>query len=65
MSSIVDGTEGVGPPQKLFDWGVGWLPFYELARDGKSGIAYVPVEKTTHVTSLSIVQNWQLEFPKR
>jgi Tol biopolymer transport system component len=52
----------IGRPQKLFDWGAGWLPFYDIARDGTRGVAAVPVGRTMPVPSVSIVQNWHLEF---
>jgi hypothetical protein len=55
----------VGQPRKLFDWGAGWLPFYELTRDGQRGVAAVPLVERRSVQSLSIVQNWCLEFPNR
>ena len=55
----------IGQPKKLFDWGSSWLPFYGLAHDGQRGIAAVPVSERRQVPSLSIVQNWHLEFPTR
>jgi dipeptidyl aminopeptidase/acylaminoacyl peptidase len=54
----------LGRPRKLFEWGAAWLPFYELARDGTRGIAAVPVAKTAGVATLSVVQNWHLEFTR-
>jgi dipeptidyl aminopeptidase/acylaminoacyl peptidase len=55
----------IGQPQKLFDWGASWLLYYDLAADGRRGIAAVPVEKATHVPSLSVVQNWHLQFSQQ
>ena len=54
----------LGRPRRLFEWGAGWLPFYELARDGTRGIAAIPVATTADVTTLSVVQNWHLEFAR-
>jgi len=58
----LDRDVAVGRPQRLFEWGSGWLPFYELASDGVRGVAAVPVGKDANVASLSLVQNWHLEF---
>ena len=33
----------IGQPRKLFDWGAGWLPWYDLAPDGEGGVVAVPV----------------------
>jgi Tol biopolymer transport system component len=55
----------IGQPKKLFDWGNSWLPFYALARDGQRGIAAVSVIDRQQVPSLSVVQQWHLEFPER
>jgi hypothetical protein len=52
----------IGQPQKLFDWGGSWSPYYTVDADGRRGIAAMPVDRTTHVLSLSVVQNWQLQF---
>jgi hypothetical protein len=63
--SVPIATKGelkVGQAQKLFDWGAGWLPFYDIADDGKRGIAAVTLGDSTHVPSVTIVQNWHLEF---
>ena len=65
MSVPITATAGdlkIGQPQKLFDWGASWTPYYELAADGRRGIAAVPVDRTTSVPSLSVVQNWHLQF---
>jgi Tol biopolymer transport system component len=55
----------IGRPLRLFEWGAGWMAFYELARDGARGITAVPVGRTAGTTSLSLVQNWHLEFSGR
>jgi len=55
----------VGQPRKLFDWGPMWAPFYEVARDGRRGVAAVPVEQLTRSSRLSIVRNWPREFAAR
>jgi len=55
---------GVARPQRLFEWGPGWSPFYELAPDGKRGLAAVPVSGRTSVARLALVQNWHLEFAR-
>ena len=52
----------IGQPQKLFDWGGTWAPFYDFAADGQRGVAAMPVGKNMRVPKLSIVQHWQLEF---
>ena len=52
----------LGRPRKLFEWGPGWLPFYELTPDGTRGIAAIPATKTAGVATLSLVQNWHVEF---
>jgi hypothetical protein len=52
----------IGPPRRLFEWGAGWAPFYELTADGRRGITAMAVEKTSRATSLSVVQNWEREF---
>jgi Tol biopolymer transport system component len=60
------GTElSIGRPRRLFEWGPGWHAFYELAADGTRGLAAVPEARITSVSSLSLVQNWQLEFSGR
>jgi serine/threonine protein kinase/Tol biopolymer transport system component len=56
------GTIKVSQPAKLFDWGAMWAPFYDVASDGKRGIAAVPIERMSRRSSLSITQNWHLEF---
>jgi Tol biopolymer transport system component len=60
--AVAGGNLKIGQPQKLFDWGGSWTPYYDLASDGKHGIAAVPADKTTEVPSLSVVQNWHLQF---
>jgi Tol biopolymer transport system component len=55
----------LGQPQRLFGWGAGWAPFYDLASDDKQGVAAVPVGRHATVPSVSIVQNWQREFQGR
>ena len=55
----------VGRPRKLFEWGPGWMLFYELAPDGTRGIAAVPVGDAKDLSSLSLVQNWHAEFVGR
>jgi eukaryotic-like serine/threonine-protein kinase len=61
----VDDEVTIGRPQPLFDWGAGWLPFYDLSFDGRQGIAAVPVGGTGIVPSVSIVKHWQAEFAAR
>ena len=59
MVEISSGDEvKIGQPRKLFDWGAGWLPWYDLARDGEGGVVAVPIGNTDWVPSVSIVQNW-------
>lgn len=53
----------VGQAVKLFDWGSMWAPFYEVAPDGRRGVTAMPVERINRRSSLSIMQNWQLELP--
>lgn len=55
----------IGQPKKLFEWGAGWLLFYDVARDAQRGVAPVPISKAAHVPRVSIVQNWQVEFAGR
>jgi eukaryotic-like serine/threonine-protein kinase len=55
----------VGMPQKLFDWGGSWAPFYDIAPDGKRGITALPLDIPTLPPSISIVQNWWREFQVR
>jgi Tol biopolymer transport system component len=55
----------IGRPRKLFEWGSGWMLFYELAPDGTRGIAAVPVGEANDLSSLSLVQNWHAEFAGR
>ena len=64
MSVPVSGgsTIKISPAAKLFDWGPMWAPFYDVAPDGKRGIAAMPVERMSRRSSLSITQNWHLEF---
>jgi hypothetical protein len=64
MSVPVSGAGAikVSQPAKLFDWGPMWAPFYDVAPDGKRGIAAIPVERMSRRSSLSIMQNWHLEF---
>jgi eukaryotic-like serine/threonine-protein kinase len=64
MSVPVSGREDVkvGLPQKLFDWGGAWAPFYDFSADGKRGIAALPLESPAAPPSISIIQNWALEF---
>ena len=52
----------VGQAVKLFDWGAMWAPFYEVSPDGRRGVAAMPVERMNRRNSVSIMQNWQLEF---
>ena len=64
MSVAIGGSGGItiGRPEKLFAWGSGWAPFYDLAQDGQRGITAMPKGKVSAVSSLSIVQNWHREF---
>jgi hypothetical protein len=64
MSVPVSGgsTIKISPAAKLFDWGPMWAPFYDVTPDGKRGIAAMPVERLSRRSSLSIMQNWHLEF---
>ncbi|HEX6324395.1 MAG TPA: protein kinase [Vicinamibacterales bacterium] len=55
----------IGAARRLFEWGSGWAPFYDLALDGRRGIAAVPVGRALTVRSLSVIQNWHREFPDR
>ena len=55
----------IGQPRKLFDWGAGWMPFYDLAPDGQRGVAAVPVGQSVSVSSVSVVRNWYREFVTR
>ena len=66
MSVPVSAGEEVtlGRPRKLFAWGAAWLPFFELAPDGRRGIAAIPLTKTAGVSTVSLVQNWHLEFTR-
>ncbi len=52
----------VGAARRLFDWGGGWAPFYDMSRDGSGGITAVPAGRSVAVGSLSIIQNWHREF---
>ena len=67
MSVAIGGQGGVtvGRPEKLFTWGSGWAPFYDLAPDGQRGIAAMPEGKINAVSSVSVVQNWHREFVAR
>jgi hypothetical protein len=68
MSVAVGTSRGdvrVGPPRRLFDWGDGWMLFYDVARDAQRGVAAVPVERTNRVLSVSVVRNWHRQFPSR
>ena len=56
------GAIKVSQAAKLFDWGPMWAPFYDVAPDGKRGIAAMPVERMSRRSSLSIMQNWHLEY---
>jgi hypothetical protein len=60
-----NGDMKIGTPQKLFDWGATWLPFFDLASDGRRGVAAVGVGKSLAGPSLSIVQHWHREFEKK
>jgi hypothetical protein len=63
---IENGAElKIGAAKKLFDWGSNWLPFYDIARDGKRGVAAMPTGKSVRVARLSVVRNWHHEFPNR
>ncbi len=55
----------IGRPDRLFTWGSGWAPFYDLAPDGQRGIAAMPQSVVTTVSGLSLVQNWHREFVRR
>jgi dipeptidyl aminopeptidase/acylaminoacyl peptidase len=55
----------IGRPQKLFDWGGTWAPFYDIAADGTRGVAAIPAGRSVSVPKLSIVQNWHREFMGR
>jgi hypothetical protein len=67
MSVSIGGGQDVtiSLPQKLFDWGAAWEPFYDLAADGKRGVAAVPVGRAVHVQRISVVQNWQQQLGGR
>jgi hypothetical protein len=56
------GALKIGQPRKLFTWSPGWAPYYDLAPDGKRGVAAVPLEPGSTRPSVSIVQNWYREF---
>jgi Tol biopolymer transport system component len=60
----VGGETKIGLPQKLFSWGTGWAPYYDLAPDGKRGVTAVPIG-TSPLPAVSIVQNWQSELLRR
>jgi eukaryotic-like serine/threonine-protein kinase len=63
---VSGGTEvSVGAPRKLFDWGAGWAPYYDIADDGSRGLAAMPLVRSMRLPRLSIVQNWHLEFAPR
>ena len=63
---VVSGAEvKVGLPQRLFDWGGSWAPFYDIAPDGKRGITALPLDAATPPPSISIVNNWWLGFQAR
>jgi Tol biopolymer transport system component len=55
----------IGQPRKLFDWGAGWMLYYDIARDGQRGVAAVPVGNAVSVSSVSVVQHWHREFVNR
>ena len=55
----------VGLPQLLFQWGGAWAPFYDLAADGKRGVTALPLDAAVKSPSISIVENWFLEFAGR
>jgi eukaryotic-like serine/threonine-protein kinase len=59
------GEVKIGQPEKLFGWGAGWAPFYDIAMDGKQGVAAIPIARDASVPSVSIVQNWHREFLRR
>ncbi|MGQ0736890.1 MAG: protein kinase domain-containing protein [Acidobacteriota bacterium] len=63
--STKSGQVALGQPRRLFDWGAGWLPWYAIAPDGLSGVTGVPEGRFTHAPTVSIVQNWHLEFMSR
>ena len=68
MSVPIDTSGGevkIGRPKTLFEWGAGWLLYYDLAYDGLRGIAAVPQERSTRAASISVVQHWDREFTKR
>jgi Tol biopolymer transport system component len=55
----------VGLPRLLFQWGGAWAPFYDLAADGKRGVTALPLDAAVKSPSISIVQNWFLEFARQ
>jgi hypothetical protein len=63
--SVTGGEVKLGQPRKLFDWGAGWHLFYDVSRDGRAVVAVPLASRTGVVGSLSIVQNWHLEFAGR
>jgi hypothetical protein len=56
------GTVKVGRAERLFTWGSGWAPYYDLAPDGQRGVTALPTTQTSAASSLSLVQNWHREF---
>jgi eukaryotic-like serine/threonine-protein kinase len=60
-----DGTLAIGRAERLFTWGSGWAPFFDLSPDGRGGITAIPERQTTRATGLSIVQHWHQEFVAR
>jgi Tol biopolymer transport system component len=66
MSVPITGGDEVkiGPPRRLFDWGSTWAPFYDLAADGTRGVTALPLAAAVAMPTISIVQNWHLEFPR-
>jgi Tol biopolymer transport system component len=63
--SDAPGGPRIGSPRRLFEWGPGWAPFYDLAADGKRGITAVPPGRTITIPKLSVIQNWHREFQGR
>ena len=55
----------ISPPRKLFDWGGAWTPFFAATPDGKHLLAATPEDNVLQVPSVSIVQNWHKQFPRR
>jgi hypothetical protein len=61
-----DDRIAIGRAEKLFTWGSGWAPFYDLAPDGRGGVTAMREGRAAIVASgLSVVQNWHREFVAR